>query len=64
MQFTFDEVKDSLQSIDGVIEVHNLRLWSLTVGILSANVHLRIGKLPCGVTDGLINTLCVVEGIV
>ena len=43
-QFTYDEVKSSLESIQGVKQVHSLRLWSLTVDLLAANVHLQIGK--------------------
>jgi Co/Zn/Cd efflux system component len=43
-QFTYDEVKGSLESIDGVTHVHSLRLWSLTVDLLAANVHLQISK--------------------
>ena len=43
-QFTYDEVKNSLESIKGVTQVHSLRLWSLTVDLLAANVHLQIGK--------------------
>ena len=44
-QFTYDEVKSSLESIKGVTHVHSLRLWSLTVDLLAANVHLQIGTL-------------------
>ena len=43
-QFTYDEVKNSLESIEGVTQVHSLRLWSLTVDLLAVNVHLQIGK--------------------
>ncbi|XP_028394381.1 zinc transporter 2-like [Dendronephthya gigantea] len=43
-QFTYDEVKNSLESISGVTQVHSLRLWSLTVDLLAANVHLRIDE--------------------
>lgn len=37
-------MKTSLKSIKGVTQVHSLRLWSLTVDLLAANVHLQIGK--------------------
>ncbi|CAB4003277.1 Zinc transporter 2 [Paramuricea clavata] len=43
-QFTYDEVKSSLELIKGVTHVHSLRLWSLTVDLLAANVHLQIDE--------------------
>lgn len=44
MQFTYDEVKSSLEDIPGVRQVHSLRLWSLTIDLLAANVHLQIDE--------------------
>jgi len=40
---SFNEVKECLCSIDGVRELHNLRLWSLTVSKTAMSVHLALG---------------------
>lgn len=39
---SFNEVKESLCSIEGVKELHNLRLWSLTVNKTALSVHLAL----------------------
>ena len=41
----FNDVKDALQAVDGVKEVHNLRLWSLTTNKTALSAHLAIGEL-------------------
>ena len=40
----FKEVKQSLLSISGVKEIHNLRIWSLTMDKIALSVHLALGK--------------------
>ncbi|KAG1658198.1 Zinc transporter 2 [Nymphon striatum] len=42
--FDFNEVKSTLQEIPGVIEIHNLRIWSLTLDKVAMSVHLAIDK--------------------
>lgn len=36
-----DRVRSDLQGIDGVEEVHDLHVWTLTSGLHSASVHIR-----------------------
>ncbi|VDP70731.1 unnamed protein product [Echinostoma caproni] len=38
----FNEVKNALNDIPGVIELHNLRMWSLTMNKTAVSVHLAI----------------------
>ncbi|KAA0194498.1 Zinc transporter 2 [Fasciolopsis buskii] len=38
----FNEVKNSLNDIPGVVELHNLRMWSLTMNKTAVSVHLAI----------------------
>ncbi|KAF7262041.1 hypothetical protein EG68_00634 [Paragonimus skrjabini miyazakii] len=38
----FNEVKNSLNDIPGVFELHNLRMWSLTMNKTAVSVHLAI----------------------
>ncbi|VDN31738.1 unnamed protein product [Gongylonema pulchrum] len=38
----FRSVFDSLEQIDGVQKVHNLRIWSLTLNKIAISVHLEI----------------------
>ena len=40
----FNDVKRTLMSVDGVREVHNLRIWSLTVNKCALAVHLALGE--------------------
>ncbi|XP_064652137.1 proton-coupled zinc antiporter SLC30A2-like isoform X8 [Lineus longissimus] len=40
----FNEVKQSFFEIKGVKEVHNLRMWSLTIDKAALSVHLAIDK--------------------
>lgn len=41
----FKEVMEDLQNIRAVKMVHNLHIWSLTMGTAALSVHLAIGKL-------------------
>uniref|UniRef100_A0A0R3RNM1 ZT_dimer domain-containing protein n=1 Tax=Elaeophora elaphi TaxID=1147741 RepID=A0A0R3RNM1_9BILA len=38
----FRAVFDSLEHINGVVKVHNLRIWSLTLDKIAISVHLEI----------------------
>ncbi|PAA47743.1 hypothetical protein BOX15_Mlig031079g1, partial [Macrostomum lignano] len=40
----FNIVKETLASVPGVIEVHNLRLWSLTMNKTAVSAHLAVVK--------------------
>ena len=39
----FSDVKESLCAIKGVRELHNLRIWSLTLEKAAIAVHLAVG---------------------
>lgn len=41
---SFKEVKTALCKIEGVKELHNLRIWSLTMSKTALAVHLACGK--------------------
>jgi len=40
---SFNEIRTALISIEGVTELHDLRLWSLTTNKPALSVHLAIG---------------------
>ncbi|TPP56647.1 Zinc transporter [Fasciola gigantica] len=40
----FNEVKNALNDIPGVVELHNLRMWSLTMNKTAVSVHLAIDR--------------------
>ena len=39
----YNNVKVSLESIEGVVAAHSLHIWSLTVNKAALSVHLAIG---------------------
>ncbi|VDO03593.1 unnamed protein product [Rodentolepis nana] len=41
----FAEVRSSLKTIPGIVEVHNLRIWSLTMNKTAVSVHLATDDL-------------------
>lgn len=47
----FNDVKDVLYSIPGVVKIHNMRMWSLTMDkvALSAHIVIRKGESPSDV---------------
>uniref|UniRef100_A0A0X3PR40 Zinc transporter 2 n=1 Tax=Schistocephalus solidus TaxID=70667 RepID=A0A0X3PR40_SCHSO len=49
----FAEVRQALYDIPGVVEVHNLRLWSLTTTKSAVSVHLAISDLA--LTQDILN---------
>lgn len=38
-------VRDTFTSVDGIVAVHNLRIWGLTTDKTALSAHLAIGKL-------------------
>ena len=40
-----DEIKERLGKIHGVTAIHDLHVWSLTVGTPALSAHLDIGTL-------------------
>ncbi|KAL7061503.1 hypothetical protein AAHC03_0328 [Spirometra sp. Aus1] len=49
----FAEVRQALYDIPGVVEVHNLRLWSLTTTKSAVSVHLAVSDLA--LTQDILN---------
>lgn len=47
---SFNDLKTRLKSIPGVEAVHDLHVWSLTVGTDALSVHLVIGMYVHGLT--------------
>lgn len=45
----FSAVKEKLIAIEGVVAVHDLRIWSLTLNQSVLSCHLAIGKQDCKV---------------
>lgn len=54
-----DEVRNSLAGIDGVLEVHDLHVWTITSGMesLSAHVVVAEGQPPCDMLTVVRSTL-------
>ncbi|KAL5963226.1 Zinc transporter 3 [Taenia solium] len=57
----FAEVRSALQAIPGIVEVHNLRMWSLTMNKTAVSVHLATGMSFC-VSSLTCCTVCVLNG--
>ncbi|OON22500.1 hypothetical protein X801_01593 [Opisthorchis viverrini] len=41
----FNDVKNALNDVPGVVELHNLRMWSLTMNKTAVSVHLAVAEL-------------------
>ncbi|KAI0241438.1 Zinc transporter 3 [Lamellibrachia satsuma] len=41
---SYNEVKECLQNIEGAKEVHNLRIWALTMDKTAVSVHVALDK--------------------
>ena len=41
---SYNEVRECLQNIEGVKEVHNLRIWALTMDKTAVSVHVALGR--------------------
>ena len=42
---SFTVVQDTFLEVEGIVAVHNLRIWGLTTDKTALAVHLAIGKL-------------------
>ena len=58
----FEEVRDTMLEMDGVKDLHDLHLWSLTMSKTAMSVHLAVGEclycLECGVWSVILSSLC------
>lgn len=54
-----DDVSDAMQTIDGVKNVHDLHIWSLSSGVIALSAHIDIHELSSweGVLKSLMDTL-------
>ena len=41
---SYNDVRESLLRIDGVKEVHNLRIWALTMDKTAVSAHVALGR--------------------
>ena len=55
----FNDVRRVLSGIPGVVELHNLRIWSLTLSKTALAVHLALGKYSANLADSIINLLLI-----
>lgn len=44
MAATYAEVKESLGNVDGVVRVHNLRIWALSINKVAMSSHVAISE--------------------
>lgn len=55
----YTEIMEVFMQVDGVVRVHNLRLWSLSVNKNALSAHLAIGNyIGCGFLSPLPRSLC------
>ena len=45
----YTSIKASLVAIPGVLAVHSLHMWTLTMNKNAATVHLVIGEIDCSI---------------
>lgn len=43
--FEYSHVENTFMQIDGVVKVHNLRIWALSLDKTALSAHLAISKL-------------------
>jgi len=43
--FEYSQVENTFMQIDGVVKVHNLRIWALSLDKTALSAHLAISKL-------------------
>ena len=41
---SFNVVQETFKTVDGIVAVHNLRIWGLTTDKTALAAHLAIGK--------------------
>lgn len=43
----YTDVMDTFLQIPGVVRVHNLRIWALSINKIALAAHLAVGKYTC-----------------
>ena len=56
-EVTYDEVKKALSVIQGVEDVHDLHVWTLTSGMYALSAHVRVREMPLSETVPLLKKL-------
>jgi len=52
-----DEVTRAIATVPGVIEVHDLHIWSITTGLPALSGHVRLDGAPPGSGDDMLNRI-------
>jgi len=52
-----DEVSRAIATVPGVIEVHDLHIWSITTGLPALSGHVRLDGAPSGAGDDMLNRI-------
>jgi len=52
-----DEVTRAIATVPGVIEVHDLHIWSITTGLPALSGHVRLDGAPPGGGDDMLNRI-------
>jgi cobalt-zinc-cadmium efflux system protein len=52
-----DEVSRAIATVPGVIEVHDLHIWSITTGLPALSGHVRLDGAPTGAGDDMLNRI-------
>jgi cobalt-zinc-cadmium efflux system protein len=52
-----DEVSRAIATVPGVIEVHDLHIWSITTGLPALSGHVRLDGAPHGDRDDMLNRI-------
>jgi cobalt-zinc-cadmium efflux system protein len=52
-----EEVSRAIARVPGVIEVHDLHIWSITTGLPALSGHVRLDGLPPGAGDEMLNRI-------
>ena len=40
----FAEVREAFFQVEGILDIHNLRVWSLTMDKIALSVHIAVGR--------------------
>jgi cobalt-zinc-cadmium efflux system protein len=56
-QITVEKVINTLKTIDGVEEVHDMHIWTITSGIYALSAHLVVKDTMVSQTAGLLETI-------
>jgi len=52
-----DDVSRAIAALPGVIEVHDLHIWSITTGLPALSGHVRLDGAPLGAGDDMLNRI-------